>query len=499
MQQKPPPALPPPLAATVVFVAAAAVLVIEIAALRLIAPYVGVTLQTNTAVIGAALGAIAFGAWTGGRVADRTDPNRLLGPVLLLGAALTMLTLPLVRWAGELTRGTDASAVLLLGMLSVFAPAALLSAVTPMVVKTQLRDLGETGTVVGRLSGIGTLGAIIATFATGFLLVAMLPTTAIMLGIGAVVALTGAVVLWQQRGARADSRARVPPSTLVLLPISAALLGLSPNPCDLETAYHCARIVLDGERPSGRILRLDTQRHSYVDLADPTYLDFKYIRAIASMTDVFRPAGTPVAAVHIGGGGATMPRYLAATRPGGRDLILEIDEGVVELDRSRLELRSGPSLTVRVGDARTALDELPPDEWDLVVGDAFGGLAVPWHLTTKETVERIQRALRPDGVYAMNLIDYPPFRFARAEVATLLEVFPYVIVAAAPDTMAGEDGGNHVVVASESRLPVDAFVARLATRSDWLVMAPEATVEYARKGQVLTDDFAPVDQLITHR
>jgi MFS family permease len=499
MQQKRPRALTPRLAATVVFVAAAAVLVIEIAALRLIAPYVGVTLQTNTAVIGAALGAIAFGAWTGGRVADRTDPNRLLGPLLLLGAALTMLTLPLVRWVGELTRGTDASAVLLLAMLAVFAPAALLSAVTPMVVKTQLQDLRETGTVVGRLSGIGTLGAIIATFATGFLLVAMLPTTAIMLGVGVVVALTGAVVLWQQRGARADSRARVPPATLALLPISAALLGLSPNPCDLETAYHCARVVVDPERPSGRILRLDTLRHSYVDLDDPTYLDFKYVRAIASVADVFRPVGTPIAAVHIGGGGGTLPRYLAATRPGGRDLVLEIDEGVVELDRSQLGLSTGPPLSVRVGDARTALDDLSTEEWDLVVGDAFGGLAVPWHLTTRETLEQVRRALRPDGVYAMNLIDHPPFRFARAEVATLLEVFPYVIVAAAPDTVTGEDGGNHVVVASESPLPVGAFVARLATRSDWRVMGPERTAEYATGGQILTDDFAPVDQLITHR
>ena len=499
MQEQRPTTLPPVLAGTVVFVAAAAVLVIEIAALRLIAPYVGVTLQTNTAVIGAALGAIAFGAWTGGRVADRTDPSQLLGPLLLLAAGLTMLTLPVVRWAGEFTRGTDASAVLLLAMLAVFAPAALLSAVTPMVVKTQLRHLGETGTIVGRMSGIGTLGAILGTFATGFLLVAMLPTTAIILGVGAVVAVTGGVVLWQQRRAtRVDARARVPPATFALLPISAALLGLSPNPCDVETAYHCARVGVDQERPGGRILRLDTYRHSYVDLTDPTYLDFKYIRAIASMADVFRPPGAPIAALHIGGGGATVPRYLAATRPGGRDLVLEIDEGVVELDRAELGLQTGPSLSVRVGDARTSLDELPADEWDLVVGDAFGGLAVPWHLTTREFVEQIRRVLRPDGVYAMNLIDYPPDRFARAEAATLRAVFPYVILAAAPDTVAGTRGGNHVLVASESPLPVDAFAVRLAERADWVVADVAETTAYVEGARVLTDDFAPVDQLISH-
>jgi spermidine synthase len=214
---------------------------------------------------------------------------------------------------------------------------------------------------------------------------------------------------------------------------------------------------------------------------------------------VFRPAGAPIAALHIGGGGATVPRYLAATRPGGRDLLLEIDAGVVELDRSELALQTGPSLSVRVGDARTTLSELPDNEWDLVVGDAFGGLAVPWHLTTKETLEQIRRLLRSDGVYAMNLIDHPPDRFGRAEAATLRSVFPYVILAAAPDTVGGTGGGNHVLVASESPLPVDAFATRVAERSGWVVADVAETAAYADGAQILTDDFAPVDQLISHR
>ena len=70
-------ALPDWVAAVVTFLSSGAVLVLEIAGLRLIAPYVGITLQTNTAVIGFALAAIAIGAWTGGATADRTDPRRL--------------------------------------------------------------------------------------------------------------------------------------------------------------------------------------------------------------------------------------------------------------------------------------------------------------------------------------------------------------------------------------------------------------------------------------
>ena len=58
----------------VVFVASAAILVLEIVAGRILAPYVGVTLQSFTAIIGTVLAGIAFGAWAGGRVADRFEP-----------------------------------------------------------------------------------------------------------------------------------------------------------------------------------------------------------------------------------------------------------------------------------------------------------------------------------------------------------------------------------------------------------------------------------------
>src|SRR3954471_1932784 len=187
-------ALPDWVAAGVTFLASGSVLVLEVVGLRLIAPYVGITLQTSTAVIGFALAAIAIGAWTGGATADRTDPRRLIAPLLVAGGALVVAVLPLVRFAGSLLTGADAGGVLLLAAVAVVVPAALLSAVPPMVVKLQLADLAETGSVVGRLSGIGTLGAIAATFATGFLLIAVLPSSAILVGTGAVTAAAGIAV-----------------------------------------------------------------------------------------------------------------------------------------------------------------------------------------------------------------------------------------------------------------------------------------------------------------
>ncbi|GAA3153248.1 hypothetical protein GCM10010531_00040 [Blastococcus jejuensis] len=489
--------LPRWVAAAVTFLCSGAVLVMEIVGLRLIAPYVGVTLQTSTAVIGFALAAIAIGAWTGGAAADRTDPRRLLAPLMVAGGALVVAVLPLVRFTGALLSGADAGGVLLLAAVAVVVPAALLSAVPPMVVKLQLSSLSETGSVVGRLSGIGTLGAIAATFATGFLLIAVLPSSVILVGTGTVTVAAGVTVGVLLRR-RTPSAGRVPPALLSLAVVGVGLAAVAPTPCEEETAYHCARVVADPERDTGRALLLDTLRHSYVDLADPTHLEFEYVRAIAAVTDVIAPSGEAVSALHIGGGGLTLPRYLAEVRPGTDSLVIEVDPGVVAIDREQLALETSDRLRVRVADGRVGLADERPGARDLVVGDAFGGLSVPWQLTTREALELVDAALADDGVYAVNLIDHPPLRFVRAELATLQEVFPHVLLLARAPVLAGEDGGNLVAVASRSPLPVDAIAAGLAERDlAWQVAEGSQLDAFVGDAQVLTDDFAPVDQLLT--
>jgi MFS family permease len=485
--------LRPRLAAALVFFASGAVLVIEVVGLRLVAPYVGVTLQTSSAVIGLSLAGIALGAWMGGRLADRAGSRRLLPTVLVLGGTVTCVTLPLVRLIGPSLAARDPVSVTLLAFIAVFAPCVFLSSVPPMVVKLQLRDLDRTGTIVGRLSGLGTLGAIIATFLTGFVLLAALPTTAILLGLGGFTVLVG-VVLGFSPGSW-----RRPPAMLVL----GGLLGLAlpplvPTPCGVETAYHCATVIPDSQRAAGRYLVMDSLLHSYVDVADPGYLRFPYIQAMASVADVMRSPGQPVRALHLGAGGLTMPRYLAATRPGSQSRVLEIDPGVIALDRAQLALGSVPDLRVDVEDARIGLRGETAGARDLVIGDAFGGLAVPWQLTTREVVSEIARILRPDGIYAVNVIDNPPNRFVHAEAATITAVFPDVAVVADASALSGRTGGNFVILGSARPLPLAALTSRMNDRGTALSIATGAELDrFIAAAAMLTDDHAPVDQLLT--
>jgi spermidine synthase len=196
-----------------------------------------------------------------------------------------------------------------------------------------------------------------------------------------------------------------------------------------------------------------------------------------------------------------MPRYIAATRPGSSSLVLELDPQVLATAREELGLVTGDDLVIRTGDARTAMTAMAPDAYDLVVGDAFGGLAVPWHLTTRELVADVARTLRPDGLYILNVIDYPPLRFARAELATLREVFGHVAVMGPASLASGRSGGNVILLASDAPIAGDAILAADAARGEAnvLVSDPADVDAWIGDAQVLTDDYAPVDQLLGHR
>lgn len=482
-------------AGALVFSTSAAVLVLEILAVRLLAPYVGVTLETYTAIIGVVLAGISAGSWAGGRLADRVPPRRLLGPLLVLGGALALLVTPVVRVAGTVANGGQAVAVLALALAGFFAPAAVLSAVHPTVVKLQLADLRETGRVVGRLSAIATAGAIVGTLVTGFLLVAALPVSRIVLGVGAVLVVTGTVLSVRLRGAGG------PPLGPLALAVTAAVFGqLVGDPCQVQSPYFCARIERDPARPSGRLLVLDDLVHSYVDLRDPTRLEYDYVRELGAVLDVAGPDRAPLDVLHVGGGGFSLPRYLAATRPGSRSVVLELDPAIARLARGRLGLVTGPDLRVELGDARLSLARQPAAAYDVVIGDAFGGRAVPWHLTTREFVAGVRRTLRPGGVYAVNVIDAPPLGFARAEAATLRAGFRHVAVVAPPDRLGGRQDGNFVLLASDAPLPL-AAVQRAAVRHGQAtgVLDGVALDRFVGSAEVLTDDHAPVDQLVTRR
>lgn len=486
MSDDAPQALPHGLAVALVTGTSGSVLVLEILAGRLLAPYVGVNLETYTAIIGTILAGIALGAWAGGVASDRWDPRVLIPILLTFGGALAIASIPIVRALGGDAGpgGTSAPSVIL--ALWGFGPsAAVLSAVPPAVVKLQLRDLDRTGSTVGRLSAWGTAGAIAGTFLAGYVLVAFAAVTTLIVTVGVLLIVAG-VAMWFARG--------VAEPTLMLSAGGLAALSLvgvaaTSTPCDVQSAYYCISVEADPDRSTGRVLVLDDLRHSYVDLDDPTFLDFWYVRRIIDAIDEFAPAG-PIDVVALGGGAMTVPRWVEATRPGSVQTVLEIDPDLVDLVDDEFGL---PDATIVTGDGRVAMRDIPDDSAEVVIGDAFGSRSVPWHLATREFLSDIARVLRPGGIYVANVIDGGDESFLRAEAATLAAEFTHVGVMRGPSVLDGFVG-NSVIVASDTPLDLVSWDARRQAQGDEGALVVDA--DYLTGAIVLTDDFAPVDQLI---
>ena len=505
--------MPSALASLLVFLSSAAVLVLELLAARLLIPYVGNTIETYTAIIGVVLAGIALGTWLGGRAADRTAPRRLLAPLLVASGALSAFTVPIIDVLGTGLRGTGPATAVILSTLAVLAPAAVLSAVTPVVIKLQLDALERTGSVVGRLSAISTFGGIAGTFLTGFVLVALFPTRATIRVLAALLVIGGVVVaigLARAGAGRALGRLGADGSTPLLgiapLVLAALAVGTSlatDGPCEEESSYYCIAVREDPRSDSGRVLWLDTLPHSHVDLDDPTVLSFTYTAWYGDAIGALAPDGRPLQALHIGAGGLTMPRYLRSEHPGSTQVVLELDPAVIAVAEVRLGFTPGDDVRILTGDARRAVTELveasddgadAPPPFDLVIGDAFGGIAVPWHLTTREFTADLHALMAPEGLYVLNVIDHDARAFLHAEIATIADVFAHVAVLERADGR----GGNHVVIASDRSLPLDAIVARNRARGrDDVLVAGDALAARIAGAQVLTDDRAPVDQLLT--
>jgi hypothetical protein len=247
-----------------------------------------------------------------------------------------------------------------------------------------------------------------------------------------------------------------------------------------------AELLPDIDRTDAWLLFVGGVPQSGVDLADPGYLEFEYIRRIGHAADLAFPPGQPLRALHLGGGALTLPRYLEHTRPGSRQLVAELDDALTDLVRGHLPLPAGHRIRVRAADARAVAESVREASYDLVIADVFAGALTPGHLTTAEFAAATARALRPGGVYAVNVAaglsfpggttpraprggageifgtsGTPSLDEARSAVATVRSVYQETCVIAEASVLRGRRRGNLVILASDQPLP-EAALGRAA-------------------------------------
>jgi hypothetical protein len=219
-----------------------------------------------------------------------------------------------------------------------------------------------------------------------------------------------------------------------------------------------ATIERDRWNPERYELVVDGTPQSSVNPVDPTDLAFEYVARIGHVIDLLAEPRAPITAVHFGAGGLTLPRYVAWTRPGSRQQVIELERALVDLVRERLPLPRNESIRIRYGDAREVAERMPEGltgAADLVVVDVFAGSRIPAHVTTVEFYSLAARLLAPDGVLAVNVADGAGLPFARGQLATLQAVLPHVAALAEPQVLRGRRFGNLVLLASPGPLPLE--------------------------------------------
>lgn len=211
-----------------------------------------------------------------------------------------------------------------------------------------------------------------------------------------------------------------------------------------------ARIEPDPYVPGAVQLLLNETPQSQVNLTDPSDLFFEYVRRMGHVIDEFKPAGTPITALHLGGGAFTLPRYIDATRPGSQQQVIEISGELIDFVRQHIPLPRRSNIRVRRGDARSKLSSLPRGlhgNVDLVIVDVFSGAQTPAHLTSVEFYRELLPFLTADGVVLVNSADGQGQRFTRGQTATLQDVFTKVVAVAEPQVLKGRRFGNVVLAA----------------------------------------------------
>lgn len=495
--------------AIAVFVSSALLLVLEIVAARLIAPYVGVSLYTWSAVIGIVLAGLSVGNAIGGAWADRKATADAAGGVLV-AAGVSSLVIPwLLMLVGRELQQYELSILstsLALVLVLFLVPAILIGIVTPLLTTLALGHSERTGHIVGMMHALGATGSIFGTFAAAWWLIPTLGSRNVVLTSGVLLLLGGLVLLRPLASPR-----RVAIAGAILL--AGAGLGASTvfnpalaSPCERESSYFCIRTVDDGEHPKLGMVRklvLDHLIHGTNVENDGTYLDAPYVHLMQELMCRHHHDKASLRAYFVGGGAFTQPRALWLASMPVDITVAELDPVVTQTAREEMFLDDSDMRVIH-GDGRAVLNRLPSDErFDAIIGDAFHDVSAPYHLVTREFAELVQGRLNSDGIYVLNMIDtYPEGRLAMALVKTLNQVFRHVEVWLY-EVPNGRTRVTYVIAASNVPTELAGGVERLhaVTRPprSWTRITGRIADEIAMRDDVpvLTDDNAPVEQLIS--
>jgi hypothetical protein len=245
-------------------------------------------------------------------------------------------------------------------------------------------------------------------------------------------------------------------------------------------------LLRDLDRASGWVLLVDGVEQSYVDIEDPTHLEFEYMQHMAIVIDAVLPSPDRLRALHLGGGAMATPRWVAATRPGSRQVVVESAADVLS---AVAPLGAVDGATVVVADAADQLATTRSGTVDLLVWDLYDGPLAMTSTLTLDGVTHMRRVLSPRGLLLLNVSDMVPFDVVRPVLAALGVALDDVLLLAEPTTLRGRRSGNCVLAASRDALPALKIARRAASAPvRGRVLAGETLLKFVAEAVPATDD-----------
>lgn len=502
------------------FLSSACVVILGLVAIRLVARDLGASLYTWTALLGVGLAGLALGNALGGRGADRYHVRRLLAVLFGLSSAACVMAVVLNNLVGRwlwLWQVSWPAHVFVHVFVVFLLPAALLGAINPVLAKMALdRHLG-TGQTVGTIYTWAALGGLVGVFLAGFWLIPQYGSIAIIWVIGAVllgIALLywiscWALYLWAIIFGALATMGMAPATWAQQAGVSVGLRELNdPNLVlyEDETAYAYLQVRRISDRPDRRAFRQDQRAPSEIVIGDVTNLQHFHTEVFAGLTSELSATDRPLTMLVMGAGGYAFPQYLQATWPRERVEVVEIDPGVTRAAEEAFGLASNTSIATFHGDARNYLAQVIRENaggasakrYDFIYGDAADG-SVPFHRMTKEFNEMVAQVLTDVGVYMVHVTDtYEGGRFLGALIGTLEQTFACVRVIGSREELPSLTG-SFVVVAAAYPFDPEKLLRQYNAFLPFRVLdETEATSLKAQaEHRVLTDDYAPVEQLLT--
>lgn len=506
-------------ASATLFFSCGCIVILELAASRLVACDLGSSLYTWTSILGVVLAGLSLGSYAGGRIADRYHPRRALAVLFGLASAACVGIIVVNNAVGAWTWLWHLSwpAHVFTHVLLVFlVPSFLLGTTGPVIVKTALEKGLAPGRTLGDICACGAAGAIAGTLLAGFYLIAAFGVATIIWALGAAL-LAMAILYWTSCWVMylwamvfgALLTMGMAPADWAQDTGSAAMLRRPADPnvvYEDETAYNHIIVRRMSNRPDKRALVQDKLPRAEAILGDETNLQYFYARVWAALTrGLCRNKVTPSMMV-LGSGGYAFPRYLQAVWPNGGVEVVEIDPDATKAAVSALGLDRNTRIRTVNMDARGHVNQLLHGQardglrkYDVIYEDIVDDYAVPSCLVTQEFNDQIACLLTDDGAYMVNLIDaYDNGQLIGAVVNTLKQTFSYVYVITSEISLPSLRD-SFMVVATRRQIDPGAILAEQNPHLKfWLLDDSDMEFLSEQAGYaVLTDDYAPVEHLLT--